>query len=241
MNYLRPDLLDRLARSYALGTLSGGARRRFTKLLVTSREARQSVDGWNEQLNALAVSIPPVQPSAAVWQAILRRTARSSTASGRQRWWWPGLGLAGSLACGALLTVVLVRVEPRWLGIEPTSTVALAPSYIGLLTNAEGQAVVLVSSLRYGKTLNLKMLKPVTPPPGKAAYLWALPGDGRQPFLLGPLPNVPKASLALSDTSERLFAQVPRLAVSFESAPVTAEAVVPTTPFALSGHCVKLW
>ncbi len=240
MNYLRPDLIDRLARSYALGTLNGGARRRFAKVLATSREARQSVDGWNEQLNALAVSIPTVQPGAAVWQAILRRTVRSGTAASKSRWWWSGLGLASSLACGVLLTVALVRVEPRWLGIEPTSTVALAPSYVGLLTNAEGQAVVLVSSLRHGKTLNLKLLKPVTPPPGKAAYLWALPGDGRPPFLLGTLPDAAKGALSLADTSERLFAQVPRLAVSFETAPVAAGAG-PSASFVLSGHCVKLW
>ncbi len=239
MNYLRTALLDHLARSYALGTLHGAARRRFAKLVATSREARQSV-AWSEPLNALAVSIPPVQPSQAVWQAVLRRTARNGAASARHRWWWPGIGLAGSLACGALLTVGLVRVEPRWLGIEPTSMVALAPSYVGLLTNAEGEAVVLVSSLRHGRTLSLKLLKPVTPPPGKVAYLWALPGDGRPAFLLGTLPAAAKGTLPLADTSERLFAQVPRLAVSFETAPLAAGAA-PNAPFALSGHCVKLW
>lgn len=240
MNYLRPDLLNHLARGYALGTLRGAARRRFAKLLASSREARQSVDSWNEQLNSLAVSIPPVKPSEAVWQAVLRRTARINIAAASQRRWLPALGLAGSLACGALLTVALLRVEPRWLGIEPTSTVALAPSYVGLLTNAEGRAVVLVSSLRHGRTLNLKMLEPVTPPPGKVAHLWALRGDGQPPFLLGTLPASAKGTMPLADSSERLFAQVPRLAVSFETAPVAAGAA-PSLPFTLSGHCVKLW
>lgn len=240
MNYLRPNLLDHLARSYALGTLHGAARRRFAKLLASSREARQSVDGWNEQLNSLAVSIPTVQPSKTVWQAVLRRTALSGAARATHRRWLPALSLAGSLACGAVLTVGLLRVEPRWLGVEPTSTVALAASYVGLLTNAEGQAVVLVSSLRHGRTLNLRLLKPVTPPPGSMAYLWALPGDGRPAFLLGTLPAAAKGTLSLADTSERLFAQVPRLAVSFETVPVAAGAG-PNAPFALSGHCVKLW
>lgn len=240
MNYLRPDLLDRLARNYALGTLSGGARRRFNRLLATSREARQSVDAWNEQLNALAVSIPTMQPSAAVWQAIVRRTFGSGPAPVRQRRWWPGLRLAGALACGVLLTAGLVRLEPRWLGIEPTSKVALAPSYVGLLTNADGQAALLVSSLRHGKTLNLRLLRPLMPPAGQVAHLWALPGDGRPPFLIGTLPTEGKATLVLSDTSERLFARVPRLAVSFESGPLATDAL-PTMPWALSGHCVKLW
>ena len=236
MNYLRPDLLDRLARSYALGTLTAPARRRFAKVLASSREARQRVDGWNEQFNALAVSVPPMQPSEGVWQAILRRTTPKVRAPMAHRWWQPALGLA----CGALITVALVRVEPRWLGIEPTSTVAVAPSYVGLLTNAEGEAAALVSSLRHGRTLNLKLLKPVTPPTGKVAYLWALPAGGRPAFLLGAVPTGAKGTLVLSDTSERLFAQVPRLAVSYETAPV-ATGAGPSEPFVLSGHCVKLW
>jgi hypothetical protein len=37
-----------------------------------------------------------------------------------------------------------------------------------------------------------------------------------------------------------LFAQVPRLAVSFETAPVAAGAGR-SAPFALPGHCVKFW
>ena len=236
MNYLRPDLLDRLARSYALGTLAAPARRRFAKVLASSREARQRVDRWNEQFNALAVSVPPMRPGKAVWQAILRRTARKASAPVTYPWWRPALGLA----CGAIITVALVRTEPRWLGVEPTSTVAVAPSYVGLLTNAEGEAVALVSSLRHGRTLSLKLLKPVTPPAGKVAHLWALPAGGRPAFLLGTLPTGPKGTLALSDTSERLFAQVPRLAVSYETVPLPAGAA-PSEAFVLSGHCVKLW
>lgn len=236
MNYLRPDLLDMLARSYALGTLGARASRRFAKVLATSREARQRVDGWNEQFNMLAVSIPPMQPGRAVWPAILRRTAHKGRAPLASGWWRPALGLA----CGALITVAMVRFQPRWLGVEPASAVALAPSYVGLLTNGEGEAVALVSSLRHGRSLNFKLLKPVTPPPGKLAYLWALPGGGRPAFLVGAVPTGPKGTLALADTSERLFAQVPRLAVSYEAAP-GAGGAGPSEPFVLSGHCVKLW
>jgi anti-sigma-K factor RskA len=47
-------------------------------------------------------------------------------------------------------------------------------------------------------------------------------------------------TLELSDTSEKLFANVPRLAVSLEDAPAKAGAQ-PSGPFVLSGFCVKLW
>ena len=47
MDYSRPDLADRLAAEYALGTLRGGARRRFESLLA----AHQTVpaQGVNER------------------------------------------------------------------------------------------------------------------------------------------------------------------------------------------------
>ncbi len=239
MNYLRPDLLDRLAAGFALGTMSRRAARRFAAVMQDSRQARSAVDGWHGHLNSLATSIPTVLPRAEVWQQIVRRTTSPSPASPREttarRWWWPALG---TLA-GALLVVAAVRLEPRWLGVEPTSTVALAPSYVGLLTTSADQPAALVSSLRHGRTMTVKMLRPLVPPPGQVATLWALP-EGGNPFPLGTLPANGKAVIALPDTSERLFVRVPRLAVSFELTPAAADAR-PSGPFVLSGHCVKLW
>lgn len=239
MNYLRPELLDRLARAFALGTLSAAAHRRFTAVLKTSHEARRSVDAWHERYNQLAISIPSMQPTKAVWQAIRQRTGAALPPRTRA-WWVLAWGATLGAAFGALMVVGLVRVEPRWLGVDPASTVAVAPSYVGLLTNDAGEPVVLASSLRHGRLLSLKLLKPVTPPAGQVAQLWALPGDGRPPFALGVIPAGAKATLMLADTSERLFAKVPRLAVSFEPTPVTGDAQ-PSAAFVLTGHCVKLW
>ncbi len=233
MNYLRPDLLDRLAAAHALGTLSPRAARRFEAVLRNSHEARAAVTAWQEHLNRLAVSVPAVQPRPEVWHAIRQRIAPAPQRR-RQSWWWPVLGTA----FGVVMTVGLVRQQPEWVGITPTSTETVAPAYVGILTNAANEPVVLASSLRQGRVLTLKMLKPVTPPAGQVARLWALPADGSPPFALGLVPTGNKARLALSDTSEALFAKVGRLAVSFEPA---AGGSQPGGPFVLSGHCVKVW
>jgi anti-sigma-K factor RskA len=75
-------------------------------------------------------------------------------------------------------------------------------------------------------------------PSGRVAVLWALPRDGA-PFAVGIVPMAEKATLTLADTSEKLFFDVPRLAVSFETA-LPASGATPS-PFVLTGHCVKLW
>lgn len=75
MNYLRPELLDRLASEYVLGTLRGHARRRFEKLLIVSGAARRAAAAWQERLAPLAQSAPEVVPPPRLWSAIRSRIA----------------------------------------------------------------------------------------------------------------------------------------------------------------------
>ena len=55
MNISRnPELLDRLAASYALGTLRGGARRRFETLAREHATVRAAAQVWQGQWSGLA-------------------------------------------------------------------------------------------------------------------------------------------------------------------------------------------
>jgi anti-sigma-K factor RskA len=98
--------------------------------------------------------------------------------------------------------------------------------------------VLLASSTRYGHILSVKRLRPVEVASGLVPALWALPRDAA-PFAVGVVPLAEKATLTLADTSEKLFFNVPRLAVSFETG-MPAPGATPS-PFVLTGHCVKLW
>jgi len=52
--------------------------------------------------------------------------------------------------------------------------------------------------------------------------------------------SIGTGTVALADTSEALFFNVSRLAVSIEASPAKA-GDKPSGDFILSGHCVKLW
>lgn len=233
MNYLLPERLERLAREYALGTLSGGARRRFERVLAQSPAAGRAVAAWQERLTVLSASLPPMAPRSAVWQGLEQRLFAPSRKSGG---WWRALG--GVLA-GVLLCSVLLRMQPGLIGLEPQSA-ALPASYVGLLTDLEGKPAVLASSRRHGRQLTLKLLQTLTLPADRVAQLWALPSDGSAPFPIGVVPARGTTTLTLSDSSEKLFFKVSRLAVSLEAA-AAQPGDKPTQPFVLSGHCVKLW
>ena len=73
MNYADPELQDRLAAEYALGTLRGPARRRFERLLSADAYLRDLAENWELRLNLLAESAPEVTPPAHVWEAIAER------------------------------------------------------------------------------------------------------------------------------------------------------------------------
>jgi anti-sigma-K factor RskA len=247
MNYERPDLLDRLAAEYALGTLRGGARRRFERLLRERPATRAAVVQWQQRLAGLAQSVPPVSPPARVWSRVELRIAGAPTASRRS--WFDWLKPVVGVAFGALLTIGLVRLAPEsFVSLDELAQreQTLPQSYVGLLTDAANVPHVLVSSTRHGTRVTVKSLRPWQVPAGKVAQVWALPRDreGRDlpPLPIGvATPTTPPGSthFELAAPSEKLLSNVPRLAVSFEDAP--AQPGQAPSAFVFSGFCVKLW
>jgi anti-sigma-K factor RskA len=197
-------------------------------------------------LAGLASTVPALQPTESVWRALEHRLFVSSTrgVSAPTRplpWLWgllSGRALAGALA-GVFLCAIVLRLQPGLIGMEP-ETDALPASYVGLLTDAAGKPTVLASSKRHGRRMTVKLLQPVAIPAGSVAQLWALPADGSAAFPVGAVPGSGSATVALADTSERLFFHVSRLAVSIEAAPARA-GDKPSGDYVLSGHCVKHW
>ena len=245
MNYDRQELLDRLAAEYVFGVMSARVRRRFQAIQRALPAARQAVQLWERRFTPLARSVPPEQPSATAWEAIDRRTggqaarpvAPASVLAAWPTWLRPVIGVAFGVAA----TLALVRLYPT--AVVPVDEIVqergtLPASYVGLLTDAANNPVVLASSTRHGRTMSIKLLRKVDVPPGKVLQLWALPKEGAA-FPLGVVPAEGKGSFQMADTSEKLLSSVPRLAVSVEDRPAGAGAA--PAPYLLTGNCVKLW
>ena len=65
-----PELLDRLASAYALGSLRGGARRRFEALAREQAPVRAAALIWQSRVASMNELQAPVEPSPAVWTRI---------------------------------------------------------------------------------------------------------------------------------------------------------------------------
>jgi anti-sigma-K factor RskA len=243
MRYDRPDLLDRLAAEYALGTLQGGARRRFRRVLLDSAAARTAVAAWEARLGSLAGAVPHEAPPRHLWHAIEQATggkARTATRRVRGAWFRPALGFV----FGALAAVGATLMAPQYLvSLDRLAQreQALPQSYVGLLTDAAGQPTLLVSSTRHGRRVTVKFLRPVALGSGKRLQVWALSDHG-PPVPLGVVRSVAppgNASFDMADSADRLLARTARLGVSVEDEPAALSTAPPD--LLLSGFCVKLW
>ena len=63
MDYSRPELADRLAAEYVLGTLRGPARRRFEALVPAHPALSRAMLDWQRRVDALSVSVPCSDPT----------------------------------------------------------------------------------------------------------------------------------------------------------------------------------
>jgi anti-sigma-K factor RskA len=244
----KPELQDRLAAEYALGTLRGPARERFQRWLREDTALARLAADWAARLDPLVRSVPAVPPPARVWRGI---EARVGAAPARAGLWdslafWRGLGLAASGAAAALV-VTLVTVGPGAPQPAPAPVVLRVPShempatYFAVLSDPKTRKPMLVvSAMRTSDQLWVKTLDPSINVPDKALELWAVMPAGQAPKSLGMVGKGEKTMLPLHTVADRSLSDVPMFAVSLEpmgGSPTGA----PTGPVMYSGPCVKVW
>jgi anti-sigma-K factor RskA len=175
MNYARPELADRLAAEYVLGSLQGPARRRFETLLPAHPMLRAAVARWEARLVPLSGSVPPVTPPAHVWTAIERRVhgapasapAAAAAAGGwRSLAFWRGWSFAAT-AAAALMAVLWLQPPPA--GQPPMVVVLSAPQ-------GAQQFVAGLSADR--QALTVRPLQQVDLAADRSLELWAVPAQG---------------------------------------------------------------
>lgn len=226
MNYRHPELRERLAAEYVLGTLKSGARRRFERLMMEDASLRQVVWQWEQRLNPLAEQIPPQTPPAHLWKQIEKRIAPPTVAPGvvdRWQWIWKGWSLTATAATLALAVYAgqLARVP--------------APEYVAVFNDTQAKPVWLVSLNDDGQ-LSVRALNTVAQA-DKSYELWSLP-PGAAPKSLGLLPASGRLTRAVHAVLDNVD-QTPGLAVSLE--PVGGSpSGLPTGPVLYQSQLISL-
>ena len=260
-----PSLIEQLAASYALGTLRGGARRRFEALARNHATVRAAALVWQGRLSSLAELEPEIAPSPVVWkrienlinaekQAGQMQAARAQAAVAVPTSWWSNLGLwRGVSAVGvtaALVAIVaganLASVNTR-LGSQVASlggqvkdlTVKLAATpeiqYVAVLADDKANASILVTFDPGTQKLMLKRVGDFREQPDKSLELWALP-PGAPAKSLGVMTGDAVVQLTAADSDIR---QSPVLAITLEPKGGVPRGTAATGPILFKGALIK--
>jgi anti-sigma-K factor RskA len=231
MNLRNNEVLrEKLAAEYVLGTLRGGARRRFETWLRADALLRATVANWQGRLGTMAELGRPVAPPARVWTGIERRLQAPATP-----WWqfwkqdaarpWAWLTLAAASVAVALGVMLAGR--------EGTAL----PQQVAALTDAQARTALVVSADAKRGRLEVRVARDVQVPDDRTLQLWAIAGNGK-PRSLGILPDNRSAELALDQRA--IGPDVVLLAISLEPKGGSPDPNGPTGPVLYKGSWTRL-
>jgi anti-sigma-K factor RskA len=257
MNLIQnPPLVEQLAASYALGTLRGGARRRFEALARNHAEVRAQALIWQGRMSSVAELQPQVAPSAVVWKRIenLVQAEQQSKAMQAARvavkpetggWWgslnmWRGLSSMGAgVAAVALMVGLNLNSINAKLGGEVqelTAKLSVTPQidYVAVLADDKADASMLVTFDPKNSRLTLKRVGGFHEQADKSLQLWALPPSGG-PKSLGVMSR--DAVMRLTAASGDV--EAPALAISLEPKGGAPAGSGPTGPVLFKGALIQ--
>ncbi|WP_028601351.1 anti-sigma factor [Ottowia thiooxydans] len=251
-----PELLDRLAASYALGTLRGPARRRFETIAREQAPVRAAALIWQSRMSSLNELQPSAQPAPVVWtridnlvradreqatQAEVRHRAIQAGGSNEGRGGWlrslSFWRVSSAVGAAATVAAVVVGLNVRQELDSEIATLQAAPQiqYVAVLADDKAAASMLVTFDAKNKKLILQRVGNYQESADRSLQLWALPPSGG-PKSLGVLSNDKLLRLTAGESDVR---EVPTLAISLEPKGGVPSETGPTGPVLFKGALIQ--
>ncbi len=187
MRYDSPELREKLAAEYVLGTMPALVRQRFERLLAADPELRRAVEDWHARFDPINYGAPVREPPARVWRAIERRLALPGQPAMRTGWldslaFWRGATIAAAALATAIVLYVAVRPAPA-----PATVVAI-------LSDDKGEPGWIALGGEHGSDVEVAPVGQIAIDAGHAFELWAIAGGTPHPLgLLQPETGHPLA------------------------------------------------
>jgi anti-sigma-K factor RskA len=184
MRYDDPELRERLAGDYVLGTMPARARRRFERLIAEDATLAALVADWAERFAPLDDATRDEVPPARVWRAIERRISADAPLPPRlARGWlgalalWRGIAVGMAAACAALVLYIAAAPGPS------------VPKIVAVLADSGGEpGWIAIAGPRKGE-VSISAIRDFGGDTRHAFELWALAGGAPKPVgLLRPQP-----------------------------------------------------
>jgi anti-sigma-K factor RskA len=234
-SYSSPQLRDRLASEYVLGTLSSRARSRFQSLLKYDPALRQSVLEWELRLTPMAAVAGDVAPPARLWRRIAARIGTRTTGSG----WWTSLAFWRTCA---VTTTAAVLAFGIYIGTLPRPEPPIA--MVAVMSDDKARPAIVVSwpQLKDARDPHIRVRVVQEHPsiaPDASWQLWILPGANAAPIPLGLVGMETMQTIRLERSQIKNVWQSWGIALSVEPKGGSRTGA-PSGPVIFKGQCVKV-
>jgi len=229
-SYKNPQLREKLASEYVIGTLRGRARARFQALLRYDPGLRRIVAEWEARLTPLAVAAGEIAPPTRVWRAVAQRIAGGAT---KGLAFWRGL---------AVTSTAFVLILAAFIGLAPRPEAPMA--MVAVMSDDKGEPALVVSWPPMKATrdpyVRIKVVQehPVMAP-GTTWEMWMLPRGKAAPVSMGLITTDADQTMRIKPALANRMEGAYGMAMSVEpegGSPTGA----PTGPVIFKGQCVRI-
>jgi anti-sigma-K factor RskA len=234
-SYRNPELREKLASEYVIGTLRGRARARFQALARYDPQLRRTVTEWEARLTPLSAAAGEIAPPARLWQAVAKRIA------GNERGVRPSRGLTFWRGL-AVTSTAFVLILAAFIGVAPRPEAPMA--MVAVMNDDRGQPALVVSwppmKAMRDPHVRVKVVQahPVMAP-GTTWEMWMLPGGKEAPVSMGLITTDADQTMRLRPALANRMEDAWGLAMSVEPAGGSPTGT-PTGPVIFKGQCVKI-
>lgn len=182
--YQNPEVFERLAMEYALGTMTGRARRRFETLKQKHFYLQATTQAYEQKFAAMAELLPEQAPPAHIWKNIeaeleLSQTEQTQVTEASGSWFknlFPWLSVGFASVVGAIATVMVLNTQ------QPNA-------YVAKLAPKEGvQVAALAVAAKDDMNISIAMLDSMPVKKDMVPTLWCFSSkDHAKPTRLGAL------------------------------------------------------
>lgn len=207
MRISKNPLLDALCAEYLVGTLRGGARRRFEKAVRTEALVAMRLRYWQATATPRYAESIAIEPPARLWT----RLERDLQLARYRPPWFQRIALWRAWAAAATLALAVVVLTHERAPHPPALT------DLAQLSGAAGTVQVLARRSADGRTLVLQASRPVVAGPTQSYELWVIPGPATAPVSVAVMGSL-DVTLQLSPQAAARIRGGATLAISTEPA-----------------------
>lgn len=223
--YQNPEIFEKLAMSYAAGTLHGRARLRFEKLKQQHFYLEATTNAYESKFGSLVELLPNEKPSDQVWKNIessIMADITEAAPKAEKRQWFNWFKQSYAFALMALLVATLVVVNPFADSKEATA-------YAAVFNSADSTPMAVTRITHDDLSVAVDIVKDIPVEDGTVLKLWCRSKKGGKAMMMGEISKTGRTIIKIDRKEWDNMKSIGTLEITSESSKFSASPMTKKT------------